>query len=177
MLRSTHDRGFTLIEILVVMIIVGLLAAIAVFTMAGGSQQRELESETRELFLLMQTASEQAVLNNLEMGLMLQDDGYQFVAFQETSGEWKASGERIFRKRPLPEWLEIVAYVEADAPRLASSEDQPLPEVVFFSSGETTPFEFELTAGNQTDSRHVLASDGLSPLEWRKPGGDAEDDL
>ncbi|MEP3563754.1 MAG: prepilin-type N-terminal cleavage/methylation domain-containing protein, partial [Marinobacter sp.] len=65
--RRTAHSGFTLIEILVVLIIVGLLASLAVFSMGGNSQQRELESHVRELYLLMQTASEQAVLNNLEL--------------------------------------------------------------------------------------------------------------
>src|SRR5690554_7903563 len=91
-----NDSGFTLIEILVVLVLVGLVAALAVFTMGGNSQQRELQNEVRELYLLMQTASEQAVLNNLEHGLLFEENGYQFVAFQDESGDWKATGERIF---------------------------------------------------------------------------------
>ncbi len=175
MYRRADHSGFTLIEILVVLIIVGLLASLAVFNMAGSSQQRELESNVRELYLLMQTASEQAVLNNLELGLLLEDDGYRFVAFQDESGEWKPSGERMFSKRTLPEWLTLTEYVESDAPRLATAEDKLRPNVVFFSSGETTPFEIEFTLGKDTDSMHVLASDGVSELEWRQPGsGDEE---
>jgi general secretion pathway protein H len=167
---SSRQTGFTLIEILVVLVVVGLLASLAVFTMGGSSQQRELENEVRELYLLMQTASEQAVLNNLELGLRLEDDGYQFVAFQDQTGDWKASGERMFRARSLPEWLTVTEFIESDAPRLASSEDTLLPDVVFFSSGETTPFELEFTIGSGSDNVHVLASDGVSPTEWRKPG-------
>ncbi|WP_303289666.1 type II secretion system minor pseudopilin GspH [Marinobacter sp. SS5-14b] len=175
MYRRADHSGFTLIEILVVLIIVGLLASLAVFNMAGSSQQRELESNVRELYLLMQTASEQAVLNNLELGLLLEDDGYRFVAFQDESGEWKPSGERMFSKRTLPEWLTLTEYVESDAPRLATAEDKLRPNVVFFSSGETTPFEIEFTLGKDTDSMLVLASDGVSELEWRQPGsGDEE---
>ncbi|WP_461436674.1 type II secretion system minor pseudopilin GspH [Marinobacter nauticus] len=172
--RRADQNGFTLIEILVVLIIVGLLAALAVFNMAGSSQQRELESQVRELYLLMQTAQEQAVLNNLEMGLLLEEDGYRFVAFQDKTGEWKSSGERIFYKRTLPEWLTVTQYIESDAPRLASAEDRLRPDVVFFSSGETTPFEIEFTLGRDTDLMHVVASDGVSPLEWRKPGSGDE---
>jgi len=75
----------------------------------------------------------------------------------------------------LPEWLTLTEYVESDAPRLATAEDKLRPNIVFFSSGESTPFEIEFTQGNNTDSMHVLASDGVSELEWRQPGsGDDE---
>ncbi|MBW0146135.1 type II secretion system minor pseudopilin GspH [Marinobacter arenosus] len=170
MRSRTQQTGFTLLEILVVLIIVGLLASLAVFTMGGSSQQRQLTNEVRDLYLLMQTASEQAVVNNLELGLLVEPDSYQFVAYQDQTGDWKASGERLFRERTLPEWLVVTEFIENDAPRLASAEDELRPDVVFFSSGETTPFELEFTIGKSSDYMHVLASDGVSPLEWRQPG-------
>ncbi|MDN6320649.1 MAG: type II secretion system minor pseudopilin GspH [Marinobacter sp.] len=169
------DSGFTLIEILVVLVLIGLLAALAVFTMGGNSQQRELQNEVRELYLLMQTASDQAVLNNLELGLLFDEDGYRFVAFQDDTNDWKASGERIFRTRSFPEWLVATRFIESDAPRLASAEDKLRPDVVFFSSGETTPFELEFTVGSETDYTQTLASDGVSPIEWQRPGEEGED--
>lgn len=170
-----NQSGFTLIEILVVLIIVGLLASLAVFNMAGSSQQRELEHNVRELYLLMQTASEQAVLNNLELGLLFEEDGYRFVAFQDNTGDWKTPAERMFRKRTLPEWLTVTQYVESDAPRLTTTEDQLRPDLVFFSSGETTPFEIEFTLGRDSENMHVIASDGVSALEWRHPGSGAQE--
>lgn len=169
------NSGFTLIEILVVLVLVGLLAAMAVFTMGGGSQQRELESEVRELYLLMQTASDQAVLNNLELGLLLEEHGYRFVAFHEETSDWKPSGERIFRAREFPHWLVTTRFIESDAPRLASAEDKLRPDVVFFSSGETTPFELEFTIGSETEYIQTLASDGISAMEWRRPGDEGDD--
>lgn len=169
------NRGFTLIEILVVLILVGLLASMAVFTMGGKSQQRELQNEIRELYLLMQTASDQAVLNNLELGLLFEEDGYRFVAFEDETGEWKTSGERIFRARGFPEWLVTTRFIESDAPRLASAEDKLRPDLVFFSSGETTPFELEFTIGSQTDDPQVIESDGVSPIEWHQPGEEEDD--
>lgn len=104
MVKRAPASGFTLIEILVVLIVVGLLAALAVLNLGGGSQQRELENHVRETYLLMQTASEQAVLNNIELGLLLEEDGYRFVILDERANEWTETTERMFRERNYPEW-------------------------------------------------------------------------
>lgn len=172
MRARSGQGGFTLLEILVVLVIVGLLASLAVFTFGGSSQQRELKNEVRDLYLLMQTASEQAVLNNRELGVQVVPEGYQFVAYEDDTGDWAASGERLFRPGSFPEWMVVTKFIEGDAPRLAPAEDELRPDVVFFSSGETTVFEIEFNIENNTDYLHILASDGVTGLEWRKPGDD-----
>lgn len=171
-----RQAGFTLIEILVVLVVIGLLASLAVMTMGGSSRDREMENEVRELYLLMQTASEQAVLNNTELGLILDEGGYRFVAWEDRSGEWKEPAEPMFRLRRFPEWITVTEYIENDTPRLASEEDRLRPDVVFFSSGETTPFELEFTLGRDDSRMHTIASDGFSPMEWRHPGSEASDE-
>lgn len=170
MRASRSSSGFTLLEILVVLIVVGLLASLAVVNMGGGTQQREMENEIRELYLLMQTASEQAILNNQELGLILEEDGYQFVLFDDRTGEWEQQGERLFRPRSLPEWMVITDYIDNDTPRLASEEDRLRPDVVFFSSGETTAFEIEFTIGRDSSHMHKIYTDGFAPLAWDRPG-------
>ncbi len=172
--RNATERGFTLIEILVVLVIVGLMAALAVFSMGGGSQQRELESEVQDLYLRMQVAAEQAVMNNLETGLMIDEDGYRFVVFDDRTQNWQLSNERLFSVHSLPSWLETDTTVASDAPRLSNKNSKLRPNVVFFSSGETTPFEIELTVAGQTFEPHSLRSDGINPMHWQKPGAEAE---
>lgn len=170
MLTRPSSAGFTLIEILVVLIVVGLLAALAVISIGDGGRQRELENEVRELYLLMQTASEQAVLNNQELGLLIEEDRYQFVVYDDENGDWERKGDRLFSARQLPEWMTVTEFIENNLPRLSSNEDRLRPDVVFFSSGEFTPFELEFTIGSVSDRRHLIWSDGLSPLEWIAPG-------
>lgn len=171
-----RPSGFTLIEILVVLVVVGMLVALATFTMGGNSLRRDLDNEVEQLFLLMQTVSEQAVLNNTEFGLIidLEEEYYQFLAYDLQTGAWTPTAERLLRQRSIPQWMIITPYIENDAPRLASDDDQPRPDVVLFSSGETTPFELEFTLGRDglasEDYVHSIFSDGLSAIEWQHPG-------
>lgn len=169
-----RSSGFTLIEILVVLVVVSMLVALATFTLGGNSLRRDLDNEVEQVFLLMKTVSEQAVLNNTEFGLVMEDEQYRFLAFDQQSGTWRPSRERLFRQRSLPEWLVVTKYIENDAPRLASDDDSQRPDVVLFSSGETTPFEFEFTLGSEglagDDYVHSIYSDGVAPIQWNHPG-------
>ena len=176
MVKQPSQSGFTFIEILVVIIVVGLLAALMVGNMGGSTQQRELENTARELFLLMQTASDQAVLNNAELGLILEEDGYRFVQFDDEQGAWVRERERLFAPRQWVEWLQLRPDIEDNLPRLTSAEDALKPDIVFYSSGETTAFELAMTIGNQPEPRHRLRSDGVSGIVWLQPGQE-EDDL
>lgn len=132
MQRNAAQNGFTLIEILVVLVIIGLMATLAVFTMGGSSQQRELEVEVQDLYLRMQVVSEQAVLNNLEMGLVIDNVSYQFLMFDDETRAWETSSERLFQAHTLPPWLSVDAVVASDAPRLTNENKTLRPNIVFF---------------------------------------------
>ncbi|TBW56011.1 type II secretion system protein GspH [Marinobacter halodurans] len=169
----SRSRGFTLIEIMVVLVLVGLLAVIAVVNLGGGAQQRELENRARELFLLMQTASEQAVLNNQELGLLIDDNGYRFLMYDDAKQTWGRQKERLFAPRQLPEWMAVVYHTEDNLPKLPGTEDDeesPRPDIVFYSSGETTPFDMELAVGDEEEPVYRIDTDGLNGLKWHPPG-------
>ena len=170
--RNAPQNGFTLIEILVVLVIIGLMATLAVFTMGGSSQQRELEVEVQDLYLRMQVVSEQAVLNNLEAGLVIDTDSYQFLVFDDEAQAWEISPERLFQAHTLPPWLSVDAVVTSDAPRLTNDNKKLRPNVVFFSSGESTAFDIELMVRGQESAPHRLYSDGIALIHWQKPGAE-----
>lgn len=177
---ALRQTGFTMIEIMVVLVLVGLLASLAVVNMGGGSQQREMTSKIRELYVLMQTASEQAILNNEEIGLVIDEQGYRFVVYDEREQEWKTESERLFQGRGFPDWMSVALFSEGDIPRLASSDDEDdednrlQPDIVFYSSGEATPFELEFQLAQSSGRVYSLVTDGLDEIEMKTPS-DAED--
>ncbi|MFE8071729.1 type II secretion system minor pseudopilin GspH [Marinobacteraceae bacterium S3BR75-40.1] len=181
-----HQRGFTLIEILVVVIIVGLMATIAVLNVGDAPERHKLEEKVRKLYLTLQTASDEAVLDSREIGLKLDKGEVRFLVYQPpevsvqgqdspAGGTWEPMQNDPFRGWTVPDWLKMEIEPAADQPRLPVQGDkEKLPDLVLFSSGETTPFQIRLwlARGDQDQYMHKLVSDGLNGIEWIKPHDD-----
>ena len=71
------SRGFTLIELMVVMVIISVLIGLAVLSTGFASTSRELDSEAERLAGLIGVLTDEAVLDNREYGLRLERDAYQ----------------------------------------------------------------------------------------------------
>ena len=175
MRRTTQQRGFTLIEILVVMVILGLLATVAVFSLGGSSQRRELEQQSRELFLVLQVASERAILDNSEIGVQVRENQVRFLRYLPQEQDWEALNQRPFKSREWQDPMVVELETETDPPRMPTVEDQAeRPDLVFFSSGETTPFRLSMRISENSDERYRIETDGLNPLELLHPNEDSE---
>ncbi|WP_031570248.1 type II secretion system minor pseudopilin GspH [Rheinheimera texasensis] len=83
--------GFTLIEVLLVILLIGLLAATVVYSFSGESRQQRLEKETEKLQARVQLAAELAMLKNVELGLYIDDKGYRFMLFEQD--KWRSIRE------------------------------------------------------------------------------------
>ena len=144
--KKNHFRrrssGFTLLELIVVILIIGLLLTFATISV-GTSSSKELETEAKRFYSLLKLASEEAIMNTQEMALELSKNQYQFLiwgetGFQSPDGE---EGGNFFRPRELPEQIVINLKIEETKIEFDDiDEDEELPKVGIFSSGEMTPF-------------------------------------
>ena len=106
--------GFTLIEILVVVVIIGVISAAIVLSVNLTGRDRELENESDRLLALMNYAREQAELQTREYGVIFHDDGYQFVAYDPRRLRWREVYEdESLRLRRLPDGLDFKLIVDA----------------------------------------------------------------
>ena len=94
-------RGFTLIELLVVLVIIGCLVGLAVFSTGIAGPSRELNNEAERLAGLIGVLVDEAVLDNREYGLRLENDRYQVLRFDEAKARWEPVGKQ---PHVLPAW-------------------------------------------------------------------------
>ena len=81
-------RGFTLIEIMLVMVIIGCAAGIVVLSIPGGPNPKlggGLSEESQQLAATIQVMSEQATQQGRTIGLHISEHGYQFMIRQENA--------------------------------------------------------------------------------------------
>jgi type II secretion system protein H len=108
------SRGFTLIEILVVVVIIGIVSAVVLLSVNLTGRDHDLEQESDRLFSLVNYAREQAELQTREYGVIFHDDGYQFVAYDVRRGVWREVYEdESLRLRRLPAGLDVKLIVDA----------------------------------------------------------------
>ena len=162
--------GFTLIEILVVVMIIGIMAAGAVLSLGVVGEDRELDTERDRILSITGYLREQAALQNREYGMRCHDGGYEFLAYDVRSATWqKLSDDRLLRRRSLPPGLSLELVVEGRPVILPKADAaDAAPQILLFSSGELS--SFELTLRREDDTRTVvLAPDTAADAITEQP--------
>jgi general secretion pathway protein H len=154
--------GFTLVEILVVVAIIGVLAAALLLSVSLTGQDRDLEREATRLVDLLRYAREQAGLQTREYGVMFQDDSYEFLVYDPHRALWRDVFEDdALAERKLPDGLTVQLTVDARPIVLKRPKDatDKTPQVMVFSSGELSSFSVTLLRDNGVRSITVAPTD------------------
>lgn len=130
------QRGFTLLEIMVVMVLIGILTSLAVLSIGGGPRDR-LAEEGRRLTALVELHQQEAILSGELRGIQFDRNGYAILRLDE-QGAWRSPDATTgLIRHQLPEDIALGLWVE-DRP--APLEKADFPQVLLLNSGETTEF-------------------------------------
>lgn len=143
------SKGFTLIEIMVVIAIMGIMLGLGMFAFGDGGLSDKLEQESNRLYGLIKLAQEESILNSSELALELENDGYVFKIseFNEKTKKYEWNniiGDKIFRKRELTAGIELDLKIENEILAFNDDSEDKVIRIYILSSGELTPFELVL---------------------------------
>jgi general secretion pathway protein H len=145
--------GFTLIELMVVVVIIGVVIAATLLSVSSTGRDSQLEQERDRLAALIEYVRERAALQTVEYGLRCETGDYRFSMYDSRTGKWVEDPlDDSLRPRTLPAGLELVLNIE-DRPVVlpartdSARKDAPkdlTPQVMLYSSGELTGFKLTL---------------------------------
>lgn len=168
---SRKTTGFTLIEVMVVLFIMGIVASSVVMNFTGQDNADLLKKQAQRFEVVFNMASDFAVLNQKQLGLRVEEktNSYYFMLLDENQ-EWiKLEADDTFTEHELPELFALELSLtdlpwdaeeslfstevfdeklslDDEGTQIGKEEDKklPPPQIFIFSSGEITPFSVTL---------------------------------
>jgi len=137
--QARGNAGFTLLEVLVVLLMIGIILGFATLSVDLGGRERLLEQEAKRLQALLSVAQEEAILENRSLGLRLEADGYQFYQLDEAERWQVVEADDSLRPRQLPALMRLSVEIDGLAVK-TGDEEAVMPQIALLSSGELTPF-------------------------------------
>lgn len=171
---SLHTRaaGFTLLEVMVVLAIIGIAVSAVMYQSFSFSALDDLDREAKRFQVVVDMASDFAVLNQRQLGIRIDKKKNEYVfMFLDDEQKWQVlEGEKAFEAHVLPELFKMQLELD-DLPwseednlfdegvfdeTLSFDEDRveigvdekdkklPPPQIFLLSSGDITPFSLAL---------------------------------
>lgn len=177
------SRAFTLLEVLVVLAVIGGLMAIVTINTGDHKAQNETEQFARQLMALFGAARQEAVFQNLDLGIAMDDESLRTLSFQDINSQeysanktreeleqlaknpWQPYSGPLKKELDAPDGIHMTLTVDGqvvDYSALLDEDNGPKPALLFLSSDEYSPYELTLTHDMDEHFAIVIKGDGFS---------------
>lgn len=120
-IKSGNDAGFTLVELMIVLVIIGLMASVVMLSLPDGSSA--LEDDAQRFAARTAALRDNAILQSRPMAIQVTPSGYSFL--ERRQGSWTVMDDKPFISTS---WSDGVgAVVSETGSLLISFESTGLP--------------------------------------------------
>ncbi len=129
----TAKQGFTLIEILIVIVIIGITVGFALIAFGDFGASKKIMFSAEQLANNIRLAQQQAILESSTLGIRINNDSYQILKFNNQTKWLPVSSKGIFKVNYFPQNTVIIL----------KTNNKPIngaPAIVINASGDITPF-------------------------------------
>lgn len=172
---SQPSRGFSLLELMVVIVIIGIAAGAVRLAMTGNDPVQELEQAAAQYAYRLERLQDQVLLSNRERGLLFVQDGVYQLEWREGDGSlgepevvwslyqderaWRAPDDTRLRLTLDGQWIEL----DQSLPEASFALE---PHVILLPSEDYTPaYDLVLSLATGMNDEVRVQADGFNTPE------------
>lgn len=161
-----NQQGFTLIEMLIVLLIIGVLLGMTLLTPITGSIHKVIEDQASRLQMLFQGIRDKALVENTQFGFSIDNSGkYTWWMLPFGNKKWVEFTKTPFNTFSMPKGYEVrldtgaLSHQEID-----HNDKQVMPSIAFYTDGGSTPFNLSIIPVSDKKETLRLQTDGVSDV-------------
>ena len=165
--RGVAGSGFTLLEVMVVLALIGIISSFALLSLPGRASGADPAEEARALALRVERQLEEAVLLGRSQGLLFTSAGYRVLErlpSEQQGGRWRPLADVPGRR--LPEGVGLSLSVDGAAVDLRPGRD--VPQLLLLASGEASAFRAVFSRAGMSREVYTLEGDLFGRLRLRE---------
>ncbi|MBY0544909.1 MAG: type II secretion system minor pseudopilin GspH [Gammaproteobacteria bacterium] len=169
-------RAFTLIEILVVIVIIGIVTATTLFTLGDGGQSRRIQAMATQLQTALGLAQTQAILTSTAIGFKANAHSYSFYLFttqkdrqsMRLNAAWvPIKNNTVLTAQKIPTYI-YLSIATGDSlfkkgQMFVGNPSKNKPDILILPSGGFTPFILIISDKNKNKG-YVINGDRAGNL-------------